>query len=148
MQSGVGIRADELWTAADRGTVQAALTKAGYDRQVANRLALESERELKLAASDVVTVVETFLANRPKFQRAGAIGYRLRNGQWPVDGVVSLEDVRRREAAKSSAAEHNRLESDLFRIVKDGRSKDQDHETIRSRLRAVLPIEFCVSNGW
>ncbi len=136
----------DRWTAADRDRVVEQLHRAGYDHAIASRLARESETALGLAAQAVVDVVAEFLlpANRQRFERCGAIGYRLRNGSWPADGIVSLEAARAGVERRRTKA----MESALMRAVKDGRAQRLTDDEIRAGLRGALPEEFCAARGW
>lgn len=136
------------WTEPERGEIEKALRRCGYDQTVAARLACESETKLGLTAAAVLEVCETFLAQRQLFRRAGAIGYRLRQGSWPVDGVIPIAQIKQGAESRQSRSDAQTHETELCRIVKEGRQKGVEEAVIRDRLRHELPVEFCESKGW
>ena len=138
------------WTPESRTTVVAALRRVGYDHQVSSRLARESETVLGLSPDEVTGICEEFLlpANRQRFRRCGAVGYRIRNGSWPADGVVPLHAARKAASTHSDKARSLESERVLREIVLAGRAAKLPESEIRTRLRQSLPADFCQSNGW
>jgi hypothetical protein len=138
------------WTPESRSKVVAALRQVGYDHQVASRLARESETVLGHTPDAVLAICEEFTlpANRQRFRRCGAVGYRIRNGSWPADGVVPLHAARQAEAAHSDRSRKLESERVLRQIVLAGRTAKASDAEIRARLRTALPEEFCAANGW
>lgn len=138
------------WTPENRSTVVAALRSVGYDHQVSSRLARESETVLGQSPDEVLAICEEFLhpANRQRFRRCGAVGYRIRNGSWPADGVVPLHAARKAASAHSDKTRSLESERVLREIVLAGRAAKLPEDEIRSRLRQSLPAEFCQANGW
>lgn len=138
------------WTSEERQAVVAALRSAGYDGTIASRLARESEIELKLSAADVLAICDEFShpTNRTRFTRAGAIGYRIRNGTWPVDGVVPLHVARGHEARVEAKRTVRESETELYRIVSWCRRAKVPDDEIRQRLRTQIPVEICEAAGW
>lgn len=138
------------WSPTDRSDVLTALRNAGYDAQVATRLAHESETELGLAAEAVLAICAEFShpTNRQRFQKAGAIGYRLRHGSWPVNGVVPLHAAQSQQAKQDQKRMARESETVLREMIKACQREKVPDEEIRRRLREKLPESFCVAAGW
>lgn len=81
-------------------------------------------RELApLAGDDFDRVVEEWHANHHLFHSPhGALAFRLREGKWPTDDVVSPSKKASDDAAQKLRIEMARKERDAFRIIRSGRA--------------------------
>lgn len=135
------------WSPQDLLRVDHSLHAAGYDRRTARRKSLEAEAA-GLAVDDVLAIIADFRANRAKFRGLGALGYRLSEGSWPVDGVVPVAAAAAQQRGVVDQRTTRDDERRFYLLVKESRAAGLGPDQIRARLRAALPPEFCAARGW
>jgi hypothetical protein len=87
-----------------------------------------------ITADDLVSACETYAANKSRFSGPGAIAAWVRNGDWPVDGVMPPEQAK----VRLIRTERNRQDEDLERwahqVITAGKRAGQSREAIASVL--------------
>lgn len=130
------------FAASDREALTQELQKCGVER---TGDALEFAARATLTTAQVLTICDELRANSAKFTKpGGALVARLRDGYWPIGGIVSPEVIARREAdlkRRNDTADHQRR---IDEFVRECRKKKMTDDEITTAMRA----RGLIAKGW
>jgi hypothetical protein len=100
------------------------------------RLLIDAQ-QAGIPPEDFTGACETYLANRSRFRGPGAIASWVRNGDWPVDGVLAPPVAQASTAAAARRDATKAAEEAASRIVFTGRRAGKAEADIQRELQAA-----------
>lgn len=101
------------------------------------RSLLRNACEAGLGPDELVKACEDYLANAAKFRGPGALDAWVRNGDWPVEGVLPAQEARSVAQIVTQRREREQREAMASRIVFAGRRAGRPEAEIQAQLAAA-----------
>lgn len=121
------------------------------DELQAEGLASSVAREARLQGmplKQLDAILCDYRANRTRLLGAGALAHRIREGVWPVPGIISAAEKIRQEDEHLAKRLQQMRDVRFKEIVQTGRRNKLDATTIREQLLAELPADFIKQKNW